>query len=96
MEQGLQVAADDLRTLFDDADDGGANALRHLLGAMLIKRRRVDAVRKPLHHERTVEYRGQNVRRHANVVAEEIAFRQLLLRPEYLPQVRHTQTITIR
>jgi hypothetical protein len=50
-----------------------------------------DAVRKALHDERPIGHRRQNERRDLRVVAEEIAFRQLLLRPEDLVQITDRQ-----
>ena len=95
VEQRLQVAADDLRPLFDDADDGGADAGRHLGRAMLIerlaRRRRWEIASSPA----ADRHRRQHERRDLDVVAEQVALRQLLLRPEDLVQVGDLQAVAV-
>ncbi len=95
VEQRLQAAADDLRPLFDDADDFGADAGRHLGRAVLVERRAGDAVREALHHERTIGHGRQDERRDARVVAHQIALGQLQLRPEQLVQVGDLQRVAV-
>ena len=52
-----------LRPAFRGLDRLDAHARRHVLGAMLIERRRGDAVRKPLHHQRPIGDRRKDARR---------------------------------
>ena len=91
-----RIAADDLRALFRHRDLLDPDALRDILDAMLVERLGGDAVRKALHHERAVGHRRQDVRRDLRVVAEQIAFGQLLLRPEHLVQVGHREPLAAR
>ena len=93
VQQRLQVAPDDLRPLFNAAHDLSAHAGGHLRGAVLIERRCRDAVGEALHDQRPIGDGRQHEGRGADVIAEEIALRQLLLRPENLMQVRDAQPV---
>src|SRR5262245_52889971 len=65
----------------------------YLVGrAMLIKRCAGDAIRIALHDQRAVFEHWQDERRNPYVMAKEVAFRQLQLRPEQFAEVGDLQT----
>ena len=74
-----------------------AHAGRRLLlaRALLVERRAVDAVRKPLHHQRPIGDGGQDERRHLRVVAEQIALGELAVRPEDLREVGDAEPLAV-
>src|SRR4029079_11645939 len=81
-----------------------ADARRYLVGrTVLIERLSGDAIGVALHHERTIGERGQQIRRHPYIVAEQIALRQRAhlpwtssRRPEHLAQVGDLEATAIR
>ena len=63
---------------------------------LLVERGPVDAVRKPLHHQRPVVDAGQQERRRLHVVADQLALGDAELRPEHLRQIRDAQRVAVR
>src|SRR5262249_808790 len=87
VEQRHQVAADQLSPALRHRDVFESYTVGYVSCAVLIKRFRVDAVRVSLHHQWAVGNGGKDVRRDLHVVAKQVAFRQLLARPEDLVKV---------
>ncbi len=63
---------------------------------VLIERLRIDAVRIAFHHQGAIRQRRQDEGRHANVMAEQVAFRELQLRPEHLAEAADLQAVAGR
>jgi len=61
--------------------------------AVLVERLCVDAVGVALHHQRTIGDDREEVRRDADVVAEQVALGQLQRGPEDLAEVRHLEPV---
>ena len=59
--------------------------------SLLIERLARDAVRKPLHDQRSIHHDRQEIRRHFHVVAEQLSLRDLQIGPEHLREVRHAR-----
>ena len=96
VQQRLQVAADEPRRHIVAGHRLHADVRRHgVRRAVLVEGWRGDAIRQPLHRQRPVLHRRQDVGRGLDVVAEELAFRELLFRPEDLAEIGDAQLIAV-
>ena len=96
VEERCQVTADEaaLRLEAVVGDRLDAHARRRIVGcSLLIERHSADAIRKPLHDQRAIGYRGQQVRRHAGVIRHQIALRVASLREKTLVEIGNLELL---